>query len=75
MQGADQEDAGKAASEVHASSSQQSGSVRVVFPDEGYVRHGISARSLAEMVILGLLGSSLSMSEFFLSNLHLRLAT
>lgn len=67
VQGTDQEDA---ASEVHASSSQQSGSVQVVFPKEGCVGHGISARSLAEMVKLGLMGSSLSMSEFFLSNLH-----
>ena len=65
VQGAGQEDAGMAASGVHASSSQQSGSVMVVFPNEGYVGHGISSRSLAEMVKLGLMGSSLSMSEFF----------
>ena len=68
VRGADQEDAGMAASEVHASSSQQSGSVRVVFPDVGYVDRGISARILVEMVKLGLMESSLSMSEFFLSN-------
>lgn len=41
VQGADQEDAGVAASHVHASSSQQSGTVQVVFPHEGYVAHGI----------------------------------
>jgi len=35
VQGTDQQDAGIAASEVHASSSQQSGSVQVVFPMEG----------------------------------------
>jgi len=35
VQGTDQEDAGMAASEVTASSSQQSGTVQVVFPNEG----------------------------------------
>ena len=61
VQGTDQEDAGIT---VHASSDQQSGSVQVVFPNEGYVGHGLSARTLAELVKLGLMGSLLSMSEF-----------
>ena len=46
VQGADQDDAGLAASEVHASSSQQSGSVQVVFPHEGYVGHRLSPGTL-----------------------------
>jgi hypothetical protein len=50
VQGTDEEDAGSAAPEVHASSGQQSGSVQVVFPHEGYVDHGISAGILSKMV-------------------------
>lgn len=64
VQGVDQEDAGMAASEVHASSGQQSGTVQVAFPDEGYVVHGISARSFADMVELGLIMTSLSRVSF-----------
>ena len=75
VQGADQKDVGMAAPEVRASSTQQSGPVRVVFPKEGYVGHAISATCFAEMVKLGLMRSSLSMSEFFLSISHLRLAS
>ena len=75
VQGADQQEAGMASPEVHASSSQQSGSVQVVFPKEGYVGHGISARKLSKMGKIGLMLLWLSMSEFFLSNLHLRPAT
>lgn len=57
VHGTDQMQEGSAAPEVHASSSQQSGSVQVVFPSAGYVGHAISARNLAKMVKLGLIRS------------------
>lgn len=65
VQGPDQEDAGMAASGVHASSTQQSGTVDVVFPNDGYVGLGISSRRIAELVKLGLIMSSLLTGEFF----------
>lgn len=55
VHGTDQQDAGIATPEVHASSDQLSGSVQVVFPKVGYVGHGISARNIAKMFKLVLM--------------------